>query len=46
MSKQTISEIQDENDRLKALVAFLRDELEELIGSIDEEFDIEDKNDE
>lgn len=35
--KQTISEIQDENDRLKALVAFLRDELEELIGSIDEE---------
>ena len=37
MSKQTISEIQDENDRLKALVAFLRDELEELIDSIDEE---------
>jgi hypothetical protein len=46
MSKLTISEIQDENDRLKALVAFLRDELEELIGSIDEEFEIEDKNDE
>ena len=46
MSNRTITEIQDENDRLKALVAFLRDELEELIGSIDEEFDIEDKENE
>ena len=43
MSKQTISEIQDENDRLKALVAFLRDELEELIGSIDEEVALEEE---
>ena len=41
MSKQTITEIQDENERLKALVAFLRDELEELIGSIDQEVEIE-----
>jgi hypothetical protein len=42
MSKQTISEIQDENERLKALIAFLRDELEELVGSIDEEVEQED----
>ena len=41
MSNRTITEIQDENDRLKALVAFLRDELEELIGSIDEEVEID-----
>jgi hypothetical protein len=44
MSKQTISEIQDENERLKALIAFLRDELEELVESIDEEVELEDKD--
>jgi len=43
MSNRTITEIQDENDRLKALVAFLRDELEELIGSIDEEVALEEE---
>jgi hypothetical protein len=34
---------EEENERLKALVIFLRDELDELINSIDEEVLIEEE---
>jgi len=35
--------LEEENDRLKSLIIFLRDELDELINSIDEEVEIEDE---
>jgi hypothetical protein len=38
---QTNQQLKDENERLKALLAFIRSELDEILESIDEEAEIE-----
>jgi hypothetical protein len=38
---QTNQQLKDDNERLKALLAFIRSELNEILESIDEEAEIE-----
>jgi hypothetical protein len=40
---QTTQQLKDENERLKALLAFIRGELDEILESIDEEAEIEEE---
>jgi hypothetical protein len=40
---QTNQQLKDENERLKALLAFIRSELDEILESIDEEAEIEEE---
>jgi hypothetical protein len=40
---QTNQQLKDENERLRALLAFIRGELDEILESIDEEAEIEEE---
>lgn len=43
MENNKLINLEEENSRLKDLIIFLRDELDELINSIDTEVDIQDE---